>query len=92
MEQPIEIVFFFGKRTKWSHNCSGSIGSNGSFLMLTFLLGKQCNGIVLSDFFFDASLTAAAIDTLTKDVNGKSKEEGERTLILKLFICLRHKG
>ena len=54
MEQPIEIVFFSVRELSGATIAVGALEATVLFLMLTFLLGKQCNGIVLSDFFFDA--------------------------------------
>ena len=45
------------------------------------------HGLVSSEFYFASTLTEAQIDDLG-DIGGKPREEGERTLISNLYLCL----
>ena len=47
--------------------------------------------LVSSDFYFASTLTEAQIKYLG-EVGGKPREQGERTLISNLYLCLGHKG
>ena len=49
------------------------------------------HGLVSSEDYFDATLTETQITPLG-DVGGKSREEGEKTLISNLYLCLGHEG
>ena len=49
------------------------------------------HGLVSSEFYFASSLTEAQIHDLG-DIDGKPREEGERTLISNLYLCLGHEG
>ena len=47
------------------------------------------HGLVSSEFYFASTLTEAQINDLG-DIGGKPREEGERTLISNLYLCLGH--
>ena len=49
------------------------------------------HGLVSSEFYFASTLTEAQINDLG-DIDGKPREEGERTLISNLYLCLGHEG
>ena len=49
------------------------------------------HGLVSSEFYFASTLTEAQINDLG-DIGGKPREEGERTLISNLYLCLGHEG
>ena len=47
------------------------------------------HGLVSSEYYFPSTMTEAQITALG-DVGGKPREEGERTLISNLYLCLGH--
>ena len=49
------------------------------------------HGLVSSEFYFPSTLTEAQINDLG-EIGGKPTEEGERTLISNLYLCLGHEG
>ena len=49
------------------------------------------HGLVSSEYYLASTLTEAQITGLG-DVGGKPREEGERTLISNLYLCLGHEG
>ena len=49
------------------------------------------HGLVSSEYYFASALTEAQITGLG-DIGGKPREEGERTLISNLYLCLGHEG
>ena len=49
------------------------------------------HGSVSSEFYFPSTLTEAQINDLG-EIGGKPREEGERTLISNLYLCLGHEG
>ena len=49
------------------------------------------HGLVSSEYYFPSTMTEAQI-TGMGDVGGKPREEGKRTLISNLYLCLGHEG
>ena len=49
------------------------------------------HGLVLSEYYFPSTLTEAQTTALA-DVGGKSREEGERTLISNLYLSIGQEG